>query len=91
MDLSLQLQVDDETTDIQVLSDTIIPIPLCNEDASVVLPGGGSIAGFARALGENVGQTAVELVLTHLGLKVSLHYVGTIYQTNFDDHVTMNK
>ena len=70
MDLSLQLQLDDQPTDIQVLSGTTIPIPLCNEDASLVLPGDGTIGGFARALGENVGQTAVELVLTHLGLEV---------------------
>ena len=77
MDLSLELQLDDQPTNIQVLSGTTIPIPLCNEDAAIVLPGDGTIGGFARALGENVGQTAVELVLKHIGLEVCLCKINT--------------
>ncbi|XP_072033124.1 uncharacterized protein [Amphiura filiformis] len=69
LSLSVELSVDGATTTFPVLTETNIPIPLCNNESSFVLPGDGSIQGFARDIGDNVGQSAVDLVLLQLDLK----------------------
>ena len=69
--LSCQLTVDDDTTDFQILTAATVPIPACNEVSDFHFPGDGSIEGFVEILGHNIGQTAVDQVLTYLGLKVT--------------------
>ena len=68
VDLSIQLFLEDETTYFMVYTDARIPIPLCNEDATFVLPGDGTVRGFLFAVGENIGSTAKEAVMDHLGI-----------------------
>ena len=53
------------------MADTRVPIPLCNANPLFTLPGDGSIEGFVRGLGQDVSQTAIDIVLQELELKVS--------------------
>ena len=67
VDLSIQLNVEDRTTNFTILSDTRIPFKQCESD-HYVLPGDGSVSGFVSAVGATVGEAAVEAVLNHLGI-----------------------
>ena len=67
--LAFDLTIDGAETMFPILTDTSIPIPVCSDDP-FVLPGDGSIKGFVKAVGQNVGQTAVDVVLKQLGLEV---------------------
>ena len=67
-DLIILLNLDDQTIQLDILNGTSIPIPSCSEDTKFTLPGDGSIQGFARVVGKEVGQTAVDAVLSHLGV-----------------------
>ena len=68
--LSFNLTLDDNTEEFPFISGATLPMPDCNEDSVYVLPGDGSIKGFADTLGTNASQTAVELVLRQLEFKV---------------------
>ena len=72
LDFSLRLEIENEISEYIIISGTRIPIPVCNENATFTLPGDGSIEGFVKAVGETVGQTAIEIVLRQLGLQVIL-------------------
>ncbi len=65
---SLHVTLDEVTTDFVILPGTMVPIPTC--DNEFPLPGDGSVEGFLRAIGDNIGQLAVERVLSELGLQV---------------------
>ncbi len=92
VDLSLTVNVslDGKTTSIPLLRNATIPEPSChNTDLSYALPGDGTVEGFARALGNSVGESAVELVLSYLGIKVKLKI--TCFSPVFFFHVTEQK
>ncbi|XP_022103294.1 uncharacterized protein LOC110986022 [Acanthaster planci] len=69
IDLSVSLCVDGRCRPIHLLQAAHIPIPICNPNATLNLPGNGTISGFLESLGGQVTDTAVDLVLDHLGLK----------------------
>ncbi|XP_038050728.1 uncharacterized protein LOC119723897 [Patiria miniata] len=69
VDLAFSLIIDGITTDFPIMADQRIPIPLCNANFSLALPGDGSVKGFLKELGDNVGQAAIQLVLTKLNLE----------------------
>ena len=71
--LAFDLTIDGAETIFPILTDTSIPIPVCSNDP-FVLPGDGSIEGFVKAVGQDVGQTAVDVVLKQLGLEVLYSY-----------------
>ncbi|XP_072048756.1 uncharacterized protein [Amphiura filiformis] len=68
VDLTVHVILDDHVTDITVLQKTQIPIPLCNQNTTVTLPGDGTVQGFVLELGNSAGQTAIDLVFAHLDL-----------------------
>ena len=68
LNLAFLLDVEGLSTDLNILNDTRIPIPVCNTEFT--LPGDGTIKGFIRAVGKNAAQSAVDVVLEQLGLKV---------------------
>ena len=70
VDLVFTLRIDDVTTDFPVMADKRIPIPICNRNFSLALPGDGTVKGFFKELGDNVGQAAIDLVLKELNLQV---------------------
>ena len=72
VNLSFQLKLEGVATGFTILSDTRIPIPLCNENASFSFPGDGSIAGFVRGLGQNYSDLAIAAVFRELGLEVRI-------------------
>ncbi len=74
MNLLFEFELEGDITAFSLLSDTRVPIPLCNENATLNLPGDGSINGFVKEVGENVGQSALEVVLRQLDLEVNKHY-----------------
>ncbi|XP_072033123.1 uncharacterized protein [Amphiura filiformis] len=86
VNLALKLDIEGDITELGILSNTRFPIPLCNTNATFTLPGGGSIDGFVRALGDNVGQAAVAVVLRQLGLE---QYISnqqcSLQPTDLDD------
>ena len=67
-DLIILLNLDDKTIQLDILSGVSIPISTCSEDTAFTLPGDGSVQGFATVVGKEVGQTAVDAVLSHLGV-----------------------
>ncbi len=68
INFSLRTTLDGVATDFAILSGTTIPIPTCDND--LPLPGDGSVQGFLRAIGDYIGQLAVERVLSELDLQV---------------------
>ena len=56
---------------MNVLDRVTIPIPFCNPNTTLTLPGDGSIAGFAELLGDKITAEATEAVLRKLGLEVN--------------------
>ncbi|XP_038062441.1 uncharacterized protein LOC119732930 [Patiria miniata] len=78
VDLAFSLLIDGITTDFPIMADQRIPIPLCNANFSLALPGDGSVKGFRKELGDNVGQSAIQLVLTKLNLQDTI--IGTTCQ-----------
>ena len=72
LSLTVNVSLDGKTTSIPLLRKATIPEPSChNTELSYALPGDGTVEGFARALGNSVGESAVELVLNYLGIKVN--------------------
>lgn len=71
LSLGVRLCIDDSCDEIPLLDDIFAPIPLCNTNVTgVQLPGDGSIHGFVKEVGENVGSAAVDIVISRLGLTV---------------------
>ena len=68
--MSFILTLDDDVTTFDILSDTRIPIPACNENFNSILPGDGTIERFAKIVGDNVGQLAIDTVIKQLHLEV---------------------
>ena len=68
VNLSSRFIIEDQATDFIVLSDARFPIPSCNTDIGYSLPGDGTVSGFVTAVGETVGEAAIEAVLNHLGI-----------------------
>ena len=72
--LSLELCIDGTCKDEYVLRNATVPVPLCNTGyEDVILPGDGTVEGFASYLGDHVGETAVDVVLGKLGIMVRLY------------------
>ena len=71
LNLNFQLEIEGNTTTFNILSDTRIPIPTCNENVTFALPGDGTIEDFAIVYANEFSQTAVDVVLQRLGLEVS--------------------
>ena len=57
---------------MNVLDSVTIPIPFCNPNITLTLPGDGSITGLADVLGNKITEEATQAVLRKLGLKVSI-------------------
>ena len=72
IDLSVSLCIDGTCAPINLLQGALVPIPICNPNATLSLPGDGSIAGYLDTLAGEVTDVAVDLVLDSLGLKVTL-------------------
>ena len=70
LNLAVQLEVEGVITEYNVLDNMRVPIPVCNPNNPTVLPGDGSIEGFAKIIGANFGQPALDVVLELLDLKV---------------------
>ncbi len=70
--LILELTLDGMTTLFIILDHLSVPITPFDNNEELVIPGDGSIEGFARIVGTSAGQSAIDLVLMKLGLKVSL-------------------
>ena len=68
--LDLLLVVDEFEEDFEIFADAVMPVSPCNSNQDYVLPGDGTITGFVDAIGPTIGNTAVELVLTKLGVTV---------------------
>lgn len=68
VDLSIQLRIEDKRTNFTILSDAIIPFQQCDENKHYLLPGDGTVSGFVSAVGESVGESAIDAVLNHLGI-----------------------
>ena len=71
--LSIELCIDDGCETVKVFENLKVPIPLCSTNfTSLLLPGNGTIQGFAAVLANNVGEAAVDVVVEKLGLTVSV-------------------
>uniref|UniRef100_A0A1I8J4H2 Vitellogenin domain-containing protein n=1 Tax=Macrostomum lignano TaxID=282301 RepID=A0A1I8J4H2_9PLAT len=69
VDLELQVKIEGDTlTPVAFLNNFAIPIPICNPNASISLPG-GSIGDFVKELGGSITESAIGAVLRHLRLE----------------------
>ncbi|ESO82597.1 hypothetical protein LOTGIDRAFT_236952 [Lottia gigantea] len=68
VDFGVLINLGDEESSIdsKMLEGMEIPIPICNENFT--LPGGGSIADFAKEMGGKLSEAAVEVIFQKLGL-----------------------
>ena len=73
LDASVTLCIDSACETIEVLEQTLVPIPLCNENFT--LPGGNSLNGFFEELGQKAGGAGINLVLESLGLAVGFFFL----------------
>ena len=76
MTLSLELCIDDTCSDIDIFQGLQVPIPICSSTTLADI-GYDTVSDLVNALDENVGDTAVTLVLQHLGLPVRNNIIGT--------------
>ena len=70
MNLKVQINVDDQSSMVPILSGTRIPIPICNNNFSLSDFGVNSIAEIAEMTGTNIATAGIDWVLTKLGIKV---------------------
>ena len=70
VNLSFTLKLEGVVSNFVVLNKANFPMPFCNDNTTLTLPGDGSVGGFVTALGGEFVQSAVDLVLEYLGLKV---------------------
>ncbi|XP_072048757.1 uncharacterized protein [Amphiura filiformis] len=68
IDLSVIVCIDGTCEMIPVVSQLLVPIPFCNTNGTLSLPG-GSINGYLTHLAGDVTDTAIDLVLNTLGIK----------------------
>ena len=73
VDLSVDICIDTICETIHVLDETIIPIPICNDNFT--LPGGDTVNGFFEQLAQQAGGAGVKLALEYLGIAVSIGYL----------------
>ena len=70
INFNLVVCIDDSCNVIDILSNLLVPIQLCNTDGTLGLPG-GSIAEYLNQLPvAGITGSAVDLVLDSLGIKV---------------------
>ena len=67
--LAVDVCIDDSCESISILSQWLVPIPFCNTNGTLALPG-GSIDGYLSHLNGIVTEEAISLVLHTLGIKV---------------------
>ena len=72
VNLEVKINIDDKSSTVPILTDTRIPIPICNNNFSLSDFGVSSIAEIAKMTGTNIAQAGIDWVLTKLGIKVSL-------------------
>ncbi len=73
MSLAIDLCIDGSCETMRLFENVKVPIPSCHTNmTSFQLPGDGTIQGFVRELGENIGDTAIDVVVEKLGATVSL-------------------
>ncbi len=77
VDLSVAFCIDESCETIEILEQTTIPIPICNDNFT--LPGGNTLNGFFEDLGQQVGGAGVNIVLEYLGLAVSKHKIRVLF------------
>ena len=70
LNLSVDLCIDNFCDAITILGDQIVPIPLCNPNGTLTLPGDGTILGYVESLYSEADEAAVDIVLSALGIKV---------------------
>ena len=70
LNLAVHLEVEGVKTEYNILENIRVPIPVCNENDNIVLPGDGSIEEFAKIIGQDFGQAALDVVLELLDLQV---------------------
>ena len=76
VDLLFEINLEGAISKYPILTGTKIPIPFCTRNFTA-LPGDGTVEGFFEILGDNVGRTAVDLVLVHLDLQVGSFFIMT--------------
>ncbi len=86
VDLAFSVEVEGSTTYFSMLSDAQLPIPLCDENTPFILPGDGTIAGFAQLFSDGFTPTAVDVVLERLGLKVNRPIVNFLFPISMFDY-----
>ncbi|XP_071798137.1 uncharacterized protein [Asterias amurensis] len=55
--------------DIDIIQDYRVPIPFCNSNFSLSLPGKNSLADFISQVGKNAGHQAINILLEFIGLR----------------------
>ncbi len=70
VELFVTLCIDDDCDVIPVVSEFLIPIPFCNRNGTLSLPGDGTLAGYVEHSMKDAKAAAVDLVLNSLGIKV---------------------
>ena len=70
MTLSVVLCIDGNCEPIGILSDAVVPIPVCNSDGALNLPGDGTISGYLQLVSGVADDEAVDLIFDALGIKV---------------------
>ena len=53
-----------------VISNVLVPIPICDEGDGAILPGDGTISGYLEELAKNAGEEGIMSLLQHFELQV---------------------
>ena len=70
IDLSVNVCFDGTCTNVPILTNAVIPIPLCGDEAVITLPGDGTIGGYVQQLADEAGDEGIMMLLHHFNLQV---------------------
>ena len=70
--------IDDNCDKIPVFIEHLVPIPVCNQNGSLALAGSGTLSGVLDRFAKSGSETAVDVVLGYLGIKVLCVYLNGI-------------
>ena len=68
--MALLVCIDGDCNMISIFTKNRLPFPVCNQNGTLYLAGNGTLSGVLESFTRRASETAIDLVLSSLGIKV---------------------